>query len=192
MSHDNGLQPTSSPFWMWGKAQLQPLSLGYLVTVFIYWFLAARLAGNYLSMIAYIMCMDMINNIILPTFCWCAVGENHSRPLSCIFFLLSIGHFDVCNCIDLFKNSRTPLLSFPADCNTKKTVVGQSAWCLWKQFLLSVSMTSTWDSVRAVLVLQGQAGAILCNTSELFGTTTYMTASTFSCHFEVQTSSQKK
>lgn len=92
------------------------------------------------------MCTDM--NIALPIFCWYAVGENHSCPLSCIFFLLNVGHLDICNCIDLFKSRRTSLFSFPADCNARKTVRRQSAWYLWKEFLLSVSVTLTWDSHR--------------------------------------------
>lgn len=44
--------------------------------------------------------------------------------------------------------------------------------------------------VRAVLVLQGQAGAILC--TELFRTATYMRVSTLSCHFYIQMSSHPK
>lgn len=87
-------------------------------------------------------------NIALPTFCWCAVGETDSPPLPCIFFLLNVGHFDICNCTDLFRSSSTPLLSSPADCNTKKTVARQSAWYLQKQFLLSVSMTPAGHSHR--------------------------------------------
>lgn len=59
-------------------------------------------------------------NVTFPTFWWYAVGENHSDPLSCTFFLLTVGHFDVCNCIDLFKNSKTPLLFFPSRLTPRK------------------------------------------------------------------------
>lgn len=132
MSHDKELQPTSSPLQRWGKAQLRPLSLEYLVTIFICWFLAERLAGQdptarliFWVKITYpwlpTSCAHYKLNMAFPTFCCCAIGKSHSHPLSCIFFLRNVGHFDVCNCIDLFKSSRTPLLSFPADCNTKKT-----------------------------------------------------------------------
>lgn len=70
------------------------------------------------------------------------------------------------------------LLFFPVDRNTRKTVVRQSAWCLWKQFLLSVSMTPTRDSHaqndgESCVCAAGPGRSLLCNITELFGTTTY-------------------
>lgn len=85
-------------------------------------------------------------NIALPTFCWCTVGKNHSglRPAS--FFYVMSGILMSAIVLTCSKTAGPLLLSFPADCDTRKTVVRQSAWCLWKQFLLSISMTPTWDS----------------------------------------------
>lgn len=112
----------------------------------------------------------------LPSSCWCAVRENHSPPLSSTFFFYWVLDLFTVAIVPTCSKAAAPLcfLSLTiADYNTRKAVARQFAWYLWKQFLLSVSVAPTWASHRQKLccenmmvraVLQGQAGAILCNT----------------------------